>query len=48
MLKLSTGPLSKDCEEPALVPADTAIAMIKEMGGNSIKFFPMGGSEVQR
>lgn len=43
MLKLSTGPLSKDCEEPALVPADTAIVMIKEMGGNSIKFFPMGG-----
>ncbi len=43
MVKISTGPLSKDCAEPAVVPVDTAIAMIKEMGGNSIKFFPMGG-----
>ena len=41
-VKISTGPLSKDCE-PALVPVDTAIAMIREMGGNSVKFFPMGG-----
>lgn len=43
LVKISTGPLSKDCEEPALIPVETAIAMIKEMGGNSIKFFPMGG-----
>lgn len=43
MVKISTGPISKDCKEPAIVPVDTAIAMIKEMGGNSIKFFPMGG-----
>ena len=43
MVKISTGPISKDCAEPANVPADTAIAMIREMGGNSIKFFPMGG-----
>lgn len=41
-VKISTGPLSKDCE-PAIVPVSTAIAMIKEMGGNSVKFFPMGG-----
>ncbi|TQI68499.1 KDGP aldolase [Clostridium sp. KNHs216] len=43
MVKISTGPLSKDCEQPAVIPVDTAIAMIREMGGNSIKFFPMGG-----
>ena len=43
MVKISTGPLSKDAKEPAIVPVDTAIAMIKEMGGNSVKFFPMGG-----
>lgn len=43
MVKISTGPISKDCAEPANVPVDTAIAMIREMGGNSIKFFPMGG-----
>lgn len=42
LVKISTGPLSKDAE-PGLIPVDTAIAMIKEMGGNSIKFFPMGG-----
>jgi len=42
-IKISTGPISRDCAEPALVSVDTAIAMIREMGGNSIKFFPMGG-----
>ena len=42
MVKISTGPLSKECED-AIVPVETAIEMIKEMGGNSIKFFPMGG-----
>lgn len=42
MVKISTGPLSKDAE-PAIIPVASAIAMIKEMGGNSIKFFPMGG-----
>lgn len=43
MVCISTGPLSKDCSEKALVPADTLIAIIKEMGSNAIKFFPMGG-----
>lgn len=43
MVKISTGPLSKDAAQPAIIPVATAIAMIKEMGGNSIKFFPMGG-----
>lgn len=42
MVKISIGPLSKDAEA-ASIPAATAIAMIKEIGGNSIKFFPMGG-----
>lgn len=32
LIRISTGPISKDCPEPALVPADTAIAMVKEMG----------------
>lgn len=43
-VKISTGPLSKD-EEPAIVSIETAIAMVKEMGGNSLKFFPMKGLE---
>jgi uncharacterized protein (TIGR03581 family) len=41
-VKVSTGPLSSK-EEDAIIPIDTAIAMIKEMGGNSVKFFPMKG-----
>lgn len=43
LVKISTGPLSQECPEPANIPVNTAIAMIREMGGNSIKFFPMGG-----
>ncbi len=41
-LKISTGPLSS-LEADGIVPADTAIAMIREMGGNSVKYFPMKG-----
>ena len=37
----------KGCAEPALVPVDTCIAIVKEMGGNSLKFFPMGGLKVE-
>ncbi|MBQ1477282.1 MAG: KDGP aldolase family protein [Erysipelotrichaceae bacterium] len=40
---ISTGPLSSKAEVPALVDVNTAIAMIKDMGGTSIKFFPMHG-----
>lgn len=47
LVKISTGPLSRECAEPALVPADTLIAIVKEMGGNSLKFFPMGGLKVE-
>ncbi len=43
LVRISTGPLSRDAAEPADIPVATAIAIIKEMGGNSIKFFPMGG-----
>ena len=41
MVKISTGPLSS--KAPAgIVPVDTAIALLKDMGGSSIKYFPMG------
>ncbi|WP_455139418.1 2-dehydro-3-deoxy-phosphogluconate aldolase [Thermophilibacter sp.] len=46
LVKISTGPLSKECEKPALVDADTVVAMAKEMGADSLKFFPMGGLKV--
>jgi len=43
-VKISTGPLSAGA--PAgIVPVETAIALLKDMGGSSIKYFPMGGLE---
>lgn len=45
-VRISTGPLSKD-SEPAIVPVTTAIAMAKEQGANSLKYFPMGGLKVR-
>ncbi|WP_114108521.1 2-dehydro-3-deoxy-phosphogluconate aldolase [Clostridioides difficile] len=41
-VKISTGPLSSK-EKDGIVPIETAITMMKDMGGSSIKFFPMGG-----
>lgn len=41
-VKISTGPLSAQAPD-AVVPVETAIAMLKDMGGSSIKYFPMGG-----
>ncbi|GAA0290079.1 uncharacterized protein (TIGR03581 family) [Gracilibacillus halotolerans] len=42
-VNLSTGPESENIDEKAIVPIKTAITFIREMGGNSIKFFPMNG-----
>ncbi|MCH1627766.1 2-dehydro-3-deoxy-phosphogluconate aldolase [Ferdinandcohnia quinoae] len=39
---ISTGPLSSK-EEKAVIPIHTAIAMMKDMGANAVKFFPMNG-----
>lgn len=41
-VSISTGPRSSN-EEKAIVPIKAAIAMIQEVGGNAIKFFPMDG-----
>lgn len=41
---VSTGPLSSR-DEQGVVPIQTAIDMLKDMGGSSIKFFPMNGLE---
>ena len=41
-MKISTGPLSAQ-QPDGIVPIDTAIALLKDMGGSSVKFFPMGG-----
>ncbi|PHH44615.1 2-dehydro-3-deoxy-phosphogluconate aldolase [Pluralibacter gergoviae] len=42
MVKISTGPLSSKAPD-GIVPVDTAIALLKDMGCSSIKYFPMGG-----
>ncbi|MGP9419621.1 KDGP aldolase family protein [Pseudomonas reactans] len=41
-VKINTGPLSASQPE-AIVPVETAIALLKDMGGSSVKYFPMGG-----
>ncbi|MFE4112825.1 KDGP aldolase family protein [Kosakonia sp. YIM B13611] len=42
LVKISTGPLSSQAPD-GIVPVETAIALLKDMGGSSIKYFPMGG-----
>ncbi|MDE8557524.1 2-dehydro-3-deoxy-phosphogluconate aldolase [Pantoea vagans] len=41
-VKISTGPLSAK-QQDGIVPIETAIAMLQDMGGSSVKYFPMGG-----
>lgn len=41
-VKISTGPLSSTVPD-GIVPVETAIALLKDMGGSAIKYFPMGG-----
>lgn len=43
-VNIATGPKSSQKEE-ANIPIETAIAMIQDMGGHSLKFFPMNGLE---
>lgn len=42
MVKISTGALSAQ-QADGIVPIATAIALLKDMGGSSVKFFPMNG-----
>lgn len=41
-VNIGTGPQSSKSPK-AIVPVASAIAFVKEMGGNSLKFFPMNG-----
>lgn len=41
-VRVSTGPLSAQADA-ADIPVETAIAMAKDMGASSLKYFPMGG-----
>ncbi|QHA91135.1 KDGP aldolase family protein [Bacillus sp. N1-1] len=42
-VNISTGPISASLEEQAVVPIRTAIALVRDMGGNALKYFPMKG-----
>jgi len=42
VVNIATGPLSSQAGS-AEVPLEVAIAMLKDMGGSSVKFFPMKG-----
>lgn len=42
-VNISTGPISAAQAEHAIVPVETAIALVRDMGGNALKYFPMNG-----
>lgn len=42
-VNISTGPISAAQDELAIVPIKTAIALVRDMGGNALKYFPMNG-----
>lgn len=42
-VNISTGPISAEASETAIVPVKAAIALVRDMGGNALKYFPMKG-----
>ncbi|MFD2115541.1 KDGP aldolase family protein [Paenibacillus yanchengensis] len=46
-VNISTGPISAAETEKAIVPTKAAIALIRDMGGNALKFFPMDGLKAE-
>lgn len=43
-VNISTGVYSAGVEDKAIVPIKAAIALVRDMGGNALKYFPMQGS----
>lgn len=43
-VNIATGPLSSEAEATE-IPVETAIQLLKDMGGSSLKFYPMNGLE---
>lgn len=41
-VNIATGPLSSEAPA-AIIPIETAIKLLKDMGGSSVKYFPMNG-----
>ncbi|MDO3413164.1 KDGP aldolase [Saccharibacillus sp. CPCC 101409] len=46
-VNLSTGPFSAAASESAVVPVKAAIALVRDMGGNALKYFPMKGLSLE-
>lgn len=46
-VNISTGPYSAAASELAEIPIKSAIALVRDMGGNALKFFPMKGLETE-
>lgn len=42
-VNIATGPISSQSEDIAEVPIKTAISLLKDMGGSSVKYYPMKG-----
>ncbi|MNO96923.1 hypothetical protein D3C76_886140 [compost metagenome] len=42
-VNISTGPASAAQSVPAVIPVNAAIALVRDMGGNALKYFPMQG-----
>ncbi|MEH7331707.1 KDGP aldolase family protein [Neobacillus drentensis] len=42
-VNISTGPVSAAASETAIVPIKAAIALVRDMGGQALKYFPMKG-----
>lgn len=46
-VNISTGPISSAQKEKAIIPISAAIALVRDMGGNALKYFPMNGLSVE-
>lgn len=46
-VNISTGPVSAGNASQAIVPVRSAIALVRDMGGNALKYFPMKGLELE-
>lgn len=46
-VNISTGPYSAANSEHAIVPVKAAIALVRDMGGNALKYFPMQGLKLE-
>lgn len=46
-VNISTGVASSAISEKAIVPVKAAIALVRDMGGNALKYFPMNGLKLE-